>query len=326
MNPSNVAPRWRRAAFAIAFTLLAGFVAYAVVTIVTAVKKRDEPPTQSRLVKKEYAMPIFIICPPFELNVTFDETELFCEAELRDPKKPSDPLPAFASSDGFAECGVERSAISDGVDEIGSCLVVNPKRNITLRTRRDRMSVAFGFTFATSSDPNNFEAVVRDLTPRAFELFIVESLGAELDTPELLPFPGLTAVAVQRTEFTFLDKSKNSIDYSTTQINAQPANSNANNASFLETQGNSSFLRVDFLLSSLTVQLVEENDPLDVTVLIGALSGFWGLVGAAWGALFIPAEPERLKPRWDRETGKANDDAKKDATEMASGAAASAIV
>lgn len=316
MNPQNVTTRWRRVAFAIAVTLLAGFVAYSVWTIVTAVRKRDDPPTQSRLVRRDYKLPIFVLCPDVDLTVNISLPSVICEAELRDPKRPSQPFPGLG--DGFVGCSVAVSGASDEGESVSDvCVIVNAERNITLRTRRDRVSLAFQFSYRTADNPDDFGEVVRQLTPRAFEMYIVEKLDDSFDTPELLPFPGVTIVALQRTEFSFLDKSKNYVDYSATQVNAQPANANAGNASFLETDADSSFVKVEFGLASLTVQLVEENDPLEITVLIGAISGFWGIVGAAWGAVFVPAEAERLKPRWDRNKEDGDSESKNSGTEMA---------
>jgi hypothetical protein len=279
MNPLQVESRSRRVAFGVFFTLVAAFLAYSIFTVVNAVNKRDNPPTQSKLERKNFALPIFTICAQFDMNVTF----LFagCQSQLA------------AAADGDPQdggpCDVEY--IEDSGD---NCIELHRSRNITLKSRKDSLEVYIEFSYDASQAGTGIDGI-----PKAFFFYFRERAQASFyeETPEVLPFPGVTSVALQRMEYSFLDKSKNYVDYSTTQVNSKmiTSGSSVDNSTF-------STMLLSIRLASLTVEVVEESDPLNVGVLVGVLSGFWGLVGVAWGVIFVPVSDTPLRPRWRKAT------------------------
>jgi hypothetical protein len=303
VNPNEVERTSRKVGYAVFFTLVAAFIAYSIVTVISAVNKRDNPPTTSKLVRKTFALPIFTVCAQFDMNVTFDSAG--CQAQLGSTTDVNgDPV------DGGG-CSVDY--IQDFDD---NCVELNRNRNITLRTRKDSLEAFIEFSYDASNAGTGIDGI-----PKAFFFYFRDDVNQPfyLETPEILPFPGVTSISLQRQEFTFLEKSKNYAEYSTTQINSELITSSA-----LADNDTFSTMLLSIRLASLNVELVEEVDPLNPNVLVGVISGFWGLVGIAWGIIFVPRTTTPLRPRWRKDkpapatdVEEAGEPAKKDQVEMA---------
>lgn len=271
----------RKAGVALYAVVVAGFVAASTIVVLTSVQKRAAPPTQLDVSKKPFRWPHISMCAE-TASVTFVDADIHCDVSEGGGSEEEliAEYEVLAEECSGAEC-------TGG----GKCITFFTGRFVA-KDKWAGINIWLPFNPVFADPEDGLEYAGRSQLMEVY-LHTVDSLWeADVDlTSTYSPFPADVQMVVVPTVRIKLDGSE-TYDYSITSTAAPLVGYDGNS-----TVGES-LLRVFLAPNGGIVTTVTEQDPLDPLLIVGVVSGLWGVFSGVFYMLFRSTEKETLVGVW----------------------------
>lgn len=317
LPPNRASSKDRKIAWAIYVLLVCGWLAYTIYFILNQTKERENPPIQQAVTRIKYLQPKFSLCsfnPTIEFlspecKVVYGKSTRNCSFVVEslaysaadpsnldssivdgaDPEAGAFDVPPEGEGDYFSNSSdLSSSSNFVGQSLVGHpgpsfelqvagnnasksqlyCVTFNRERKVTLRPRTDYLKFTTEFEFG-------FDA--GDV--RVLSLFAYDG-SIDVSNDFIVPYPKQVVLSLEKTvhksfrknTLATYDANVASLDYDPNAIPSPPQ--------FI--------VEIQIKIANYEVAVTTEVDPLNPTLIMGTITGFWNLVGIAFAFFFIP--------------------------------------